>query len=148
MADISLPKTICVFRVAEIYGGIGLDSIDEIFYCPPTLRRVPTAASFLVGVTAFNRRPLPIIRPHLFLNQTESPHTPTTSVIVVHRHQAQVGLWSDTVPKLISITASQFQPPERPQPYVTHFCYALDQLIAILNLSAILETAQAQLEVD
>lgn len=126
--------------------GIHLELVNESFYLPRHLSKIPMTASFLVGVTVFQRMPLPILQINSFLNLAESKRTKTTSVIVIESDSYQVGIWSDMVAGVVNVPEAQIKLPEQPHPYISHLCHTSEQVISILNITPLLDTIRQQLE--
>ncbi len=141
-------KSICTFLLENAYFGIELKFVMETFYLPKQILKIPMAAPFLSGVVAYEQAPLPILRIHSFLNLAESAQTETTSVIAIEVNRFRVGIWSDAVPRLITVPAEQIIETDQPHPYISSLCKSSNQLISLLDTPALLESAHKQVESD
>ncbi|RMH68889.1 MAG: hypothetical protein D6675_14515 [Gemmatimonadetes bacterium] len=148
MPDPQTFRTFCTFTLDNTRLGIDVRHVRESFYLPPHFTQIPLAPPLLVGVTVFQQSVLPVLKIHSFLNMPNSSRTATTSVIAVEVNDYQVGIWSDTVPRLRMVDPAGLHVPDEPQPYVSYLFQHEEDLISVLDLPVLLQDAQHQLEID
>lgn len=141
-ADPATEEHVVVFRLADEYYALGIQTVQEIVRMP-AITSIPGADTWVEGVTNLRGRVVPVIDLRRRCGIEATDPTADTRIVVVNSSAGMVGLIVDAVTEVTRIPGEQIEPPGvlvtgAANAYIRGVAKLENRLVSLMDLEGVL----------